>query len=160
MEKANVIKALEVCNVNDCISCPYYGVDDCTEKLHVDAIALLKANDMPVKANHIPKYTMVDIYTKTGNLLAYLTDKVVQEQGFQSGDAHMRAVKYYSQEREIQLIAMFRWEQGKCFCKIKCPVNPLPIKGEFEVPSMGVLINFLKTNGWSHKQTVYPRMFK
>lgn len=106
------------------------------------------------------KYSYVCIHTKKGTLLPYLTGKVLCEQNINTRERMEAAHKHYSREREIELVAMFRWENGKIFCKIKCPVNPLPVKGEFEVPSIGLLCNFLKENGWSFKQEVYPRMFE
>lgn len=105
-----------------------------------------------------PKYTMVCIYTKKGNLLPYFT-ATVRDKSNISLETLMRIEECYAAVREIQLIAMFRWEQGKCFCKIKCPVNPLPVKGEFECPSIFAIDKFLKANGWTFKQKVFPRMF-
>lgn len=155
MEKANVIKALERCKSgNTCNGCPYKDVPHCYNALNKDAIALLKANE-PTKV----KYTMAYIYTKKGNLIPYITGKVSSRPISSQAEAD-RILDYYKKEREIQLIALFRWEGSKCFCKIKCPVNPLPVKGEFEVPSTGPLFAFLKANGWSFKQKFYPRMFE
>ena len=105
------------------------------------------------------KYSVVIIYTKKGNLLDYFNDS--QEINYCVSQAdYQRKRDYYAREREIQLIAMFRFDGCKAFCKIKCPVNPLPVKGEFEVPSMNVLDRFLQKNGWSFKQKLYPRMFE
>ena len=109
------------------------------------------------------KYQRVLVYTKKGNLLDYLnTDKVTRNYPCMND----RAKQYYAQEREIQLIARIRWETNgqygkeKCFCSIKCPVNPLPIKGEFELPSLDSLRVFLKANGWELKQDVCSSLFK
>jgi len=69
MEKAKIIKALELCgHVNNpftngisvCEECPYVGMDNCDEQMCADAAAMLKANDAP-KA---PKYTAAYVYTK------------------------------------------------------------------------------------------------
>lgn len=106
------------------------------------------------------KYSYVCIYTKKGNLLPYLTGKVLCEQNINTRERMEAANKYYGKEREIQLVAMFRWDAGRIFCKIKCPLNPLPIKGEFEVPSIRLLCQFLQENGWNFKQEIYPRMFE
>ena len=109
------------------------------------------------------KYTQVLIFTKQGNLLSFFDSKYCPR-NFATHANYEQVRHYYAAEREIQLIAMFRWENNgmgiKYFCKIKCPVNPLPVKGEFEVPSVGALIQFLKNNGWNYKQTIYPRMFE
>ena len=99
------------------------------------------------------KYTLVQIYTKKGNLLPWYHSQYDRQ-------TTMSHAEYYAKERDIQLIAMFRFEGNRCFCKIKCPVNPLPVKGEFEVPSTGAISHFLNANGWSFKQKFYPRMFE
>lgn len=116
------------------------------------------------------KYDRVLVYTKKGNLLDYLnTDKVSREN---NGLCLENVQKYYAQEREIQLVVSARWEDfpvstrkgivqmAKCFCRIKCPVNPLPVKGEFEVPSLDSLRRFLKANGWELKQDMGSGWFK
>jgi hypothetical protein len=118
----------------------------------------------------IMKYDRVLVYTKRGNLLGYLnTDKVLKEN---ANYATSSVKAYYEKEREIQLIASVRWENfpvptrngivqmPKCFCRIKCPVNPLPVKGEFELPSIESLREFLKANGWTLKQDIYSGWFK
>lgn len=110
------------------------------------------------------KYDRAIIFTKKGNLKEYLyTDKVCY--GMFSANLSDRTKAYYEAEREIQLIALMRWEtdgakKSKCFCRIKCPVNPLPVKGEFELPSVEVLRKFLHANGWTFKQNIYSGMFE
>lgn len=107
------------------------------------------------------QYQRVLIFTKKANLLNYLqTDKVASRCSVE------KAKEYYGREREIQLIARIRWETNgqygkeKCVCSIKCPVNPLPVKGEFELPSLDSLRSFLKANGWTLKQDVYAGLFE
>lgn len=111
------------------------------------------------------KYTLAYTYVKKGNLLEFLsTDKVCYEKF--GGNPSEQAKTHYAQEREIQLIALFRFELGdrnhapKTFCRIKCPVNPLPIKGEFEVPCVSALENFLEGEGWKYKYKTSARMFE
>lgn len=116
------------------------------------------------------KYDRILIFTKKGNLLKYLqTEKVA---GMFSNHNSENTLRYYGEEREIQLIACLRWENfpvstskgikqmPKCFCKIKCPVNPLPVKGEFELPSVNALYLFLKADGWELKQNIHSWMFQ
>ena len=116
------------------------------------------------------KYDRILIFTKKGNLMQYLcTDKVSRSHS----NANVESLKTrYGNEREIQLIARLRWEDvqvisrkgnanvSKCFCNIKCPVNPLPVKGEFELPSLDSLRSFLKANGWTLKHDVCAGLFK
>lgn len=116
------------------------------------------------------KYDRVLVYTKKGNLLDYLhTDKVSRANSSLCQD---NVHNYYAQEREIQLVVSARWEDfpvstrkgivqmAKCFCRIKCPINPLPVKGEFEVPSLDSLRRFLKANGWELKQDMGSGWFE
>lgn len=151
MQKLDIIKAMECCSNPDttsCRSCPYNGHTGCHTQLKRDAAALLKADNQPAK----PKYTLVQVYTKKGNLLPWYHS--------QYGEQCLSSKEYYAKERDIQLIVMFRFEGNRCFCKIKCPVNPLPVKGEFEVPSTEAIRHFLNANGWNFKQKFYPRMFE
>ena len=106
------------------------------------------------------EYSHAFILTKKGNLLPWW-----HSQDFCSMSA--TAAEYYGRERDIELIAMFRYEpdrETKCghhtLCKIKCPVNPLPIKGEFEAPSREAVLHFLKANGWCLKQKLDLTMFE
>ena len=106
------------------------------------------------------KYSVVFMFTKKANLLDYFSDVKVNMR-CASKEEYNRMREYYAKEREVQLICMFRWEQGKCFCRIKCPINPLPIKGEFETPGTTTpVVDFLKANGWEFKQKLYPSMFE
>lgn len=115
-------------------------------------------------------YDIVLIFTKKGNLLKYLqTEKVSRTFSNPNSEAVQR---FYSAEKEIQLIACLRWESytvstrngivkmPKCFCRIKCPVNPLPVKGEFELPSVDALYSFLKADGWELKNKLHSWMFQ
>lgn len=155
MEKANVIKALTLCADGNCSGCPYYGIGNCDSEMCDDAVALLKASETP-KATAI-KYTRIEVYTKKGNLLDYFRNS--SKINCKSTEEYNRMLAYYSREREIQLICMFRGEKGKTFCKIKCPVNPMPTNEEFEAVSMAAVYRFLNANGWTWKQDFYPRMF-
>lgn len=104
------------------------------------------------------KYHLVHIYTTKGNLLSYFASK---EGNYTMSAKYIDLMrKRYEQEREIQLIALFRYEGNKCFCKIKCPVNPLPIKGEFEAPSINAIVAFLQKDGWQLKQKLSTYMFE
>jgi len=68
-----------------------------------------------------------------------------------------RLERVYGRETNIELVAMFRWENGKCLCRIKCPVNPLPIKGEFEAVTATTVRSFLEELGWEfhHKEHLH-----
>lgn len=116
------------------------------------------------------KYDRIIIFTKSGNLLKYLQTARVSGR-FSNANAES-VQRDYGAEREIQLVACLRCEDfpvstrtgyvqmPKYFCKIKCPVNPLPVKGEFELPSLDALYSFLKADGWKIKQSIGSWMFK
>lgn len=148
MDKANVIKALTLCvGSSDCTGCPYYGMKGCDLQMGIDAIALLEANEQP--KTH--EYHTAIIYTKRDNLLNWYHGKADAPTGNQG---------YYAKEREIQLILLVRHEEGKCICRIKCPINPLPIKGEFEAVSSAEVGRLLHELGWTFKEKFNLPMFK
>lgn len=67
---------------------------------------------------------------------------------------------YYSEPRDIQLILLIRYENNKIYAKIKCPINPLPVRGEFEAPSLTAITDFLVNNDWTLKEDMNLHMFK
>ena len=156
MDKANVMKALELCGTGSetCTGCPYHGMNGCDRHMCDDALSLLKA-----KANDNPTYHTAIIYTKRDNLLKWFDINGYQ---FASSLSHyyqrMRAV--YATERKIQLILLVRHEENKCICRIKCPINPLPIKGEFQCVSTSEMTKLLASMGWKYKEKVHSGMFK
>lgn len=158
MNKQEVMKALTICgdaNHVGCKECPYYGNKDCYVRMHNDAITLLKADE---KANEKPTYGMAIIFTKRDNLLKWFS----ANDGFWAlgTNAYQRARAEYATEREIQLILLVRYEEGKLICRIKCPINPLPIKGEFEAPTVGAVSHTLETMGWTYKEKLPLGLFR
>lgn len=104
------------------------------------------------------KYTTVTIFTKKGNLTPYLEHakhiKNVTELGR----------KYYEREREIQLILATRLDntgkRQRWMGKISCPVNPLPVRGEFEIASYNAVCEFLMSQGWTLKEVISNHWFE
>lgn len=97
-------------------------------------------------------YPVVYQFTKRDNLAQYALGKNISQNNM--------AYSYYNKEREISLFLMVRYIEGnRCMCKIKCPISPLPIKGEFEAPSVSAVERFLCRDGWRFNQKLYPRMF-
>ena len=154
MDKTNVMKALFLCGIGSetCTGCPYYGMDGCDRHMCDDALSLFKA-----KANDKPTYHTAIIYTKRDNLLKWLNGRYPQLRDAQEA-ARIRAE--YATEREIQLILLVRHEENKCICRIKCPINPLPIKGEFQCVSTSEMTRLLASMGWTYKEKVHSAMFK
>lgn len=147
MEKKTVMKALSLCGTGreSCTGCPYHDMNDCGRHMCDDALALLKAEE---KANKNPTYAL--IFTKRDNLVKYLWGK----------PALSNHQEYYARERDVQLILLVRYEEGKCICRIKCPISPLPIKGEFETPSVSAVSHTLQTMGWTYKEKLPLSMFR
>ena len=154
MDKANVMKALELCGTGSetCTGCPYHGMNGCDRHMCDDALSLLKA-----KANDNPTYHTAIIYTKRDNLSKWLNSRYSK---FRDAQEAARIRAEYATEREIQLILLVRHEEGKCICRIKCPINPLPIKGEFQCVSTSEMTRLLSSMGWTYKEKVHSAMFR
>ena len=157
MDKANVMKALSLCGTGSetCTGCPYHGMNDCDRHMCDDAMALLKA-----KANDKPTYHTAIIYTKHTNLMPWLQSNCTKFGTHGTTEQAQRIRETYSKDRDVQLILLVRHEDGKCICRIKCPINPLPIKGEFQCVSTGEMSKLLKSMGWTYKEKVHSGMFK
>ena len=111
------------------------------------------------KTNEKPTYIMAIIFTKRDNLLKWFSaNNTFYAQGT---DAYQRARAVYAKEREVRLILLVRFnEKGKPICRIKCPINPLPIKGEFEAPAVGTVSHTLETMGWTYKEKLPLGLFR
>lgn len=104
------------------------------------------------------KYSQAVIFTKRSNLLPYAHSQGINH--FRSPEERDRFFEHYAHEQEVSLIALFRWEHDKCICRIKCPINPLPVKGEFEAASPSAISRFLIANGWAFKQKYNLHIFE
>lgn len=100
-------------------------------------------------------YTWVYFFAKHTSLLQWFDVKYhceienkYQEQSL--GFNQLR--QSYAKPRDVQLILLVRYEGNRIFCKVKCPINPLPIKGEFEAASLNAVISFLSNEGWKLKE--------
>lgn len=162
MDKTSVMKALALCGTGSetCTECPYYGTDGCDRHMCDDALILLKADG---KANEKPTYGMAIIFTKRDNLLKWFDIngyQYAQGANMEYSDKYQKMRAVYATEREVRLILLVRHEEGKCICRIKCPINPLPIKGEFEAPTVGAVSHTLETMGWTYKEKLPLGLFR
>lgn len=158
MDKANVMKALSLCGTGSetCTGCPYYGMGGCDRHMCDDALTLLKADEKPT-------YHQAIIFTKRDNLSKWFNancSKFIVDGNMEYSEHFVRAEKLYAQERDIQLILLVRFENGKCICRIKCPINPLPIKGEFQCVSTSEMSKLLTSMGWAYKAKYGIGMFR
>lgn len=156
MDKANVMKALELCGTGSetCTGCPYYAMGGCDRRMCDDALSLLQSND----ATHT--YHTAIIYTKHTNLMPWLQSNYTKFGTHGTTEQVLRIREMYSKDRDVQLILLVRHEEGKCICRIKCPINPLPIKGEFQCVSTSEMTKLLASMGWKYKEKVHSDMFK
>lgn len=153
MDKTNVMNALSLCGTGreSCTRCPYHAMNGCGRHMCDDALDLIKADE---KANEKPAYHKAFIFTKRDSLLKWFD---VHKYKYTWG-TNMEAL--YAKEREIQLILLVRFENGKCICRIKCPINPLPIKGEFQCVSTSEMSRLLTSMGWTYKAKYGIGMFR
>lgn len=162
MNKNDVMKALAICNGignSCCADCPYGIMGNCCQQLAVDALALLQSTDDEHNVTGTPTYHTAIIYTKHTNLMPWLQSNYPKFGTHGIAEQAQLIRERYSKDRDVQLILLVRHEDGKCICRIKCPINPLPIKGEFQCVSTGEMSKLLKSMGWTYKEKVHSGMF-
>ena len=75
-------------------------------------------------------------------------------------EKYQRIVARYREVKDMRLILMVRYERDRIVCKISCPVSPMPVKGEFEVPSLNAIKNFLDNHGWRETEVIPASLLK
>lgn len=105
------------------------------------------------------KYHVIMTFVKRTNMLDFFDHSVEKCTSFHGHNptcesAQEKVRRLYEQERNVRLILMVRYDGRRTFCKIKCPINPLPVTGEFEVPNLTVLRTFLYNNGWKQHESM------
>lgn len=107
-------------------------------------------------------YNMAMVFTKHTNLLPYF-DTMCSKYNM-TVEQQEREQQYYARMRDVKLLLKVRNEATpngyRIFCKIECPINPLPVKGDFEVPSVAVVQRFLINNGWTYSHKVTKSMLQ
>lgn len=102
------------------------------------------------------QYTRAFIFSKRTNLMPYFLANF----GDISKERYDSLKKHYAAERDVQLILLARYDGGKMICRIKCPINPMPVRGEFTASSVYDVFAFLEKQGWAHQQTINLTLFK
>lgn len=107
-------------------------------------------------------YTEVITFTKHTSLSAWFDAHYRDRLGMCATSVGFNQLRNkYAQPRDVQLILLVRYEPAKHpICKIKCPISPLPIRGEFEVVSVGEMVDFLNREGWKVKQKMPVSLLK
>lgn len=92
------------------------------------------------------------LFTKQDTLRKYAeTEKI-----------HSTSYTPYNEIRTISLVLKFgvNYNAGgvaEHVARIFCPINPLPVVGEFKTPSKTAVTNFLLEHGWSKVHNVDPK---
>ncbi|OUN23604.1 hypothetical protein B5G34_00450 [Flavonifractor sp. An82] len=78
----------------------------------------------------------------------YVFQKVTQLAPFY--EARRTATPLYAEgNTRVNLVLTFGLDDnGALVAKINCPVNPLPVKGEFYPAGKNAVLHFLRKNGW------------
>lgn len=105
------------------------------------------------------QYSRALIFSKRTDLLPFFYAKANGNPSL-NDEQYARVKARYAVERDVQLILLIRYEGNKMICRIKCPINPMPVKGEFEASNMHSVFDFLRQQGWIHKATYNLRMFQ
>lgn len=101
-------------------------------------------------------------FTKMDTLKEYAsTDKFYDARG----NVSQATKEHYDTPQIINLVVSYRWdisrEHGRrLMCHINCPINPIPVKGEFQAPSLKALRKFLNKEGWHFQGYVETRLFE
>lgn len=106
------------------------------------------------------KYDVAVIFKKVADLMPYYYGVV------DSTACAERFASRYAKERPVNLVLLIRYEynyttgKNRILCKINCPINPLPVKGEFEAPSVKAVERFLLDAGWTKCDVLNKRLFE
>ncbi|MBQ3018395.1 MAG: hypothetical protein IJD89_05595 [Clostridia bacterium] len=92
------------------------------------------------------EYTVDSLFTfvKTTSLTDWFRTNIDRYQN----PNYENEARQYAKERDVQLVVQACFKEHKTFCRIKCPINPLPVVGWFEVPSINILKKHLEALGW------------
>lgn len=110
-------------------------------------------------------YTCAIIFTKRTDLMPWFESKYpCASENYDKSVGFQQFKRSCEKLRDVQLILLVRYEYPMdgthIYCKIKCPVNPLPIKGEFEVASLKQFVKLLEREGWTEQQTLPISLLK
>lgn len=107
------------------------------------------------------KYKIAYILTKHTNLLQWFYENIKEPKlGGAEHQAWERMRERYAKPQDVRLVLLLRYdEDGELHCRIRCPINPLPVKGEFVAPSLRCIVDFLCKNDWEIKEKISASMF-
>lgn len=79
-------------------------------------------------------------------------------------ERYQRIAERYLKEQPVRLLLLVRYEynpqtrKNNVFCRIRCPINPLPVEDEFKTPSVNALKSFLTQHGWTETEVIPAHM--
>ena len=102
------------------------------------------------------KYQVVYMFSKYTDMLPYFNanhERICGVPTCNNTEAYQKRVDnaraYYAKSKPVSLFLLVRYEApNHTICRIKCPVNPLPVKGEFVASSLSDVISSLRAHGW------------
>ena len=118
------------------------------------------------------EYNCMLVFHKVTSLASYfLANKHKLVGHLSSADSNYetrynRIAERYTKMQDVRLILLCRHDYDvatkrmRTFCKIKCPVSPLPVVGEFEVPSIQAIKMFLLCDGWKETELITADLTK
>lgn len=115
------------------------------------------------RANDKPVYQYALIFTKRDNLSKWFNancSKFIVDGNLEYSRHFREAERRYAQERDIKLTLLVRYDNNKCICRIKCPINPLPVRGEFNAVSTHEVGELLTSLGWTYEQRLPLYLFR
>lgn len=100
------------------------------------------------------KYTQAMVFKKITNLTPYFEAQghpMPTPDDYHATQAYQREAMRMAKTRPVELLLLVRYESDftdHVYCRIRCPINPMPVKGEFEAPSVSAVVKFLQAQGW------------
>lgn len=102
------------------------------------------------------KVNKIMVFEKNANLLPYYQGMLAAGKIHNMGDAP----DHFTKERRVTLILAFGFDKGgNPVASIKCPINPLPTRGEFQYISKSAVINSLLSAGWKSVDNIHYSIF-
>lgn len=91
------------------------------------------------------QYSKILVFHKHTNLLPYFYSKYNGKDITE--ERYLEIKRRYTDYRDVQLFLLVRYDDNKTICRIKCPINPMPVKGEFEAVSIASIFDFFASAG-------------
>ena len=71
-----------------------------------------------------------------------------------------KEMEWNGMQTVVGLVLLVRKDGNGTHCRIKCPANPLPVKGEFLAPGLEPVLRFLSRDGWQVEHSVMLDLYR